>query len=481
MKITQSLVEEYAPNADAAKNGRELARKGNFSNLKISSDRTLIWGECAGSGKNPYTCSADFMDEQTPVFRCNCPSRQIPCKHCIGLLYAFVDNESSFTEAPIPEDIVSKRGKIEKRQEKKLQEKESVKEKALKPSKKNLSAPVKKIDVQLTGIDIAKKMLNDLVQNGLSSIDAKVSKTLQNQIKELGNYYINGIQTAFNDLLLELSEVKNEEYTKVIDRINYIYALLKKATEYLNRRKENPEDAPELNSTIEEQIGTAWKLTELMQYGLWEANAEIIQLSFNTYNDPARKEWVDEGIWLNLKTGKIYKTNNYRPYKALKYVKADNTVPGVLKINELYIYPGDLNPRIRWEGDVASLGKRYDARDFVKVISYASGNYAETVKSVKNSIKNPLTDKHPVVLLALHKAYLKGDNSVIEDKEGNKLTLKDIDPENFSSATNLKNLLPATSENSALTVQINNDVQTGLLSAQPLSLITPQKIIRLLY
>jgi hypothetical protein len=258
--------------------------------------------------------------------------------------------------------------------------------------------------------------------------------------------------------------------------------LLKKATEYLNRRRENPENVPELNSAIEEQIGTVWKLTELMQYGLREENAEIIQLSFNIYNNPARKEWVDEGIWLNLKTGKIYKTNNYRPYKALRHIKADNTVFGVLKINELYIYPGDLNPRIRWEGDVASLGKRYnDTRDFVKVISYASENYAEAIKAVKNSIKNPLTDKNPVVLLALYKAHIKGDNIVIEDRDGNKLTLKDTDPENFSPAANLKSMLPAEPAGMALTVQINSDLRTGLLSAQPLSLITPQKIIRLLY
>lgn len=479
MEITQKKIEEYAPNASALKNGHDLVRKNKFSNLKISAGKDLIWGECAGSGKNPYSCSADFIEENNPVFRCNCPSRQFPCKHAIGLLYAY-EKGSTFSTADIPEDILSKREKIEKKQEKKTQEKESIKEKAEKPKKVNTASFVKKINAQLSGIEIAEKILRDIVQTGLSSIDAKVSKTLQAQIKELGNYYIGGIQTAFNNFLLELNDVENEEYTHVIDQINYISALLKKSREYLDTRKENPEAEPELNSSIEEQIGYIWKLTELMQYGLWEENAEIIQLSFNSYNNQARKEFVDEGIWQNLKSGKIYKTQNYRPYRAAKYIKEDNSSFGVFKLKELFIYPGDLNPRIRWEAD-ALMEKRYDESDLKKILSFASENYADTVKIVKNTIKNPLMDKNPVVLVALHKVSLNGDNLVIEDKHGNKLTLKDMDEENYSSAGNLKTLLPAEAKDMALTAMVNNNVQTGLFTIQPLSLITSNKIIRLLY
>ena len=479
MEITQKKIEEYAPNADAAKKGRDLVRKNQFSNLKISSDQTVMWGECAGSGKNPYVCSADFVEENNPVFRCNCPSRQFPCKHAIGLLYTY-ERGDTFQESEIPADIQSKREKIEKKQEKKAQEKESIKEKADKPKKTNTASFLKKINAQLSGIEIAEKILTDIVQTGLSSIDAKMSRTIQAQIKELGNYYINGIQTAFNDFLLELSDVENEEYTHVIDQINYLSALLKKSKEYLNSRKENPEANPELNSAIEEQIGYIWKLTELMQYGLWEEDAEITQLSFNSYDNKARREFVDEGIWMNLKTGKIYKTKNYRPYKATKFIKEDNSTFGVLKLKEMFIYPGDLNPRVRWASEALS-EKRFDKKDLERVASFASDNYSDTIKAVKSTIKNPLMDKNPVVVVSLHKSYLNGENLVIEDKHGNKITLKDIDEQRFSSATNLKSILPAQADNYVLTIMINNDVQTGLLSAQPLSLITSEKIIRLLY
>ncbi|GHV56267.1 hypothetical protein FACS1894182_02470 [Bacteroidia bacterium] len=479
MEITQKKIEELAPNAEAAKNGRDLSGKNKFSNLRISADGTLIWGECAGSGKNPYLCSADYMDEHNPVFRCNCPSRQFPCKHALGLLYAY-ERGNTFATAEIPEDILSKREKIEQKQQKKNQEKETIKEKAEKPKEINKNALVKKIDAQLSGIEMAGKILTSIVQIGLSSIDAKVSKTLQAQCKELGNYYIPGIQTAFNHLWLELDDVENEEYTAVIDQMNYLSALLRKSTEYLRKRRENPDMEPEIDSAIEEQIGTVWKLTELMQHGLWEENAEILQLSFNCYDNRARKEYVDEGIWLNLKTGQLYKTKNYRPYRAVKYIKGDNSVFDVLQMKELFVYPGDLNPRVRWENEVEK-SRSLDNNDLAKIHAFASDNYAETIKTVKNTIKNPLMDKHPVTLLSLYKAYINGAHLVVEDKQGNKLTLCDREEYEVSAETQLKSILPAEAEGLSLLAMVNNDVKTGLFSVYPLSLITSGKIIRLLY
>lgn len=479
MEITSRKIEELAPNADAAKNGRDLVAKNKFSNLKIDRDKTLIWGECAGSGKNPYYVSADFIEVSNPVFRCNCPSRQFPCKHGIGLLYAY-EKSLPFAVDVIPQDISDKRNKIEKKQEKKVQEKETLKEKAETPKKINKAAIVKKIDVQLSGIDTAKKILTNIAQNGLSAIDSKEKKNLQTQIKELGNYYIPGIQTAFNDLLLELDDVKKEEYTLVINQVNFISALLKKATDYLNQRKENPELLPEVNSAIEEQIGTIWKLTDLIPLKLYEENAALLQLSFNSYNNEARKEFVDEGAWLNLKTGKLYKTKNYRPYKALKYIKEDNSVADVLQLKELYVYPGEPNPRIRWEAETRT-DRAVTAEDIAIIHTHAATNYAELIKMVKNIIKNPLMDKNPLVLLQLHKACLYGDNLVLEDVFANKITLVDFDNDTASTATILKQILPSNLAGMSLLVLINNNIQTGLMTAHPLTLITSNKLIKLLY
>jgi hypothetical protein len=453
--------------------------KNKFSNLKISQDGSLIWGECSGSGSNPYFCSADYTVENKPVFRCNCPSKQFPCKHSIGLLLAY-EKGLQFAVAEIPDDIANKRDKIKKRTEKNEQEKLSIKEKVNRQSDKpkDLKSIVKKIEAQLSGIEVAQKLLQNIVQMGLSGVDATIRKTIAGRIQELGNYHIEGIQLAFNNLLVELDYVEDDEYTDVISQLNYISALLKKSREYLVTKKENPESDPELTSAIEEQTGYVWKLTDLMKYGLYEENAEIVQLSFNSYDNAGRKAFIDEGYWFNLKSGKIYKSKNYRPYSALRHIKEGNSCFEVMQLPELFIYPGDVNPRVRWE----SMKLRVVTDDDrAKVIKGSSADYAEVVKTAKSTIKNPLMDKNPVVLLRLNKAYIVGEHIVLEDKQGNKLTVLDFPEQQIYTETALKSILPGQCEDIALTAMINSDVKTGEFSVTALSLVAPDKIIRLLY
>jgi hypothetical protein len=223
-----------------------------------------------------------------------------------------------------------------------------------------------------------------------------------------------------------------------------------------------------------------WKLTDLMQRGLGEENAEIAQLSFNCFDDTARSGFVDEGVWMNLRSGKLYRTKNYRPYRAHDYVKAGNSVFDVLQIRELFVYPGDVNPRVRWESE-AETPRRLNVEDLAKIHSFASGNYAETVRAMKNVIKNPLSDKHPVTLLALHRSRIRGERLVIEDSHGNLLTLRDGRKYEISTETQLNSILPVEADGLSLTVMIDNDVKTGVFYAVPLSLVTRNKIVRLAY
>ena len=78
-----------------------------------------------------------------------------------------------------------------------------------------------------------------------------------------------------------------------------------------------------------------------------------MQLAFNSYDDTARKEYVDSGVWMNLRTAAIRLTQNFRPYKAAKYIKSDDSFFQVAQVKELCVYPGDVNPRIRWDGMMA--------------------------------------------------------------------------------------------------------------------------------
>jgi hypothetical protein len=103
------------------------------------------------------------------------------------------------------------------------------------------------------------------------------------------------------------------------------------------------------------------------------------------------------------------------------------------------------------------------------------------VKTAKSTIKNPLMEKNPVVLLKLNKAYLVGEHIVLEDRQGNRITVVDLPEQHVYTETLLKSILPGRCENCALTAMINNDIKTGTFSVTALSLIIPDKIIRLLY
>ncbi len=68
-----------------------------------SHDGALIWGECAGSGANPYRVAADLRDMGS---KCTCPSRKFPCKHALALLWLQAEAILPFPAAETPEWVI---------------------------------------------------------------------------------------------------------------------------------------------------------------------------------------------------------------------------------------------------------------------------------------------------------------------------------------------------------------------------------------
>ena len=101
--ITEDFINSSAINSSALANAKKISKQGGFKKLCITADNTLIFGDCYGSGSKPYTSSVDCSGE-TPVFRCSCPSRQIPCKHCLALMCEWTAKKT-FTVDEVPEDV----------------------------------------------------------------------------------------------------------------------------------------------------------------------------------------------------------------------------------------------------------------------------------------------------------------------------------------------------------------------------------------
>jgi hypothetical protein len=480
ISLDEAAVDRAAPNADAIKNGRGLVLKSKFISLSISEDETILFGECQGSGKEPYRCSCDFGRPDQPTHRCTCPSRQFPCKHCLGLMYAYVQKKK-FTTAAVPEDLQAKRDKVQARAEKKQVD-------ADKPRQVNLGALAKKIKAQLAGIDVLERLTGDLVRVGIGNMNAKLAKEMEEQAKQLGNAYLPGAQAALHNYtklfagddgkFKEESGVQRERiYSEALDQLSRLHALVKQGRAYLQRRLDDPELKPETDSAIAAWLGHAWQLRELKDAGLVETDAELVQLAFNTHDDVARHEYIDTGVWMTLGNGRIRLTQNFRPYKAVKFIKSDDSFFQVAQVKELCVYPGDVNPRVRWEG---MLPRPLEAKDLERVRGHGQADFAAAIKDVKTHLKAPLADKQPIYALNFKRLGRVEQTLVAEDAKGERLALTDAGMTEEPPSCHLLSLLaPECFADNTLIARFRHDLDTRKLQIKPLSIVTRSAIIRL--
>lgn len=478
IEITESYVDSLAPNSAAIKNAQGLVKKRSFVRLNRSEDGVLLFGECSGSGSSNYQCSTDFIHPEKPVLRCSCPSRQLPCKHALGLLYAYIGGET-FVSAAVPEDIAAKREKAEKREESRT--KKAAESAEAKPKKVNKSALKKKIQAQLEGLDLLEKLTLSLVRGGLATIDKKGLKTIEDHVKQMGNYYLSGAQIELRRLVLLLSDTNDREaiYTYAVEQLTLIHAFIKKGRAHLAAKLADPDLALDHESAIEEWLGHAWQLTELKDCGLVTEQAVMIQLSFLSYNDRARLEYVDLGYWLEQASGEIHRTVQYRPYKAAKLMREDDSFFDVALVPSLYRYPGGMNRRMRWE---EMTPRPLNEQDLQMIATKAHRSYADVIKQVKNQLKNPLSDKNPVMLL--HAAEVRQTEQgqfVMTDESGQHLVLDDAIEFGYATVSLLPHIPAENLTDTTILVMFEHRLDSGRLVAQPLTIIKGADMIRLLY
>ena len=111
MGVTRAQVEAAAPDQAALKAAGGLLKPAKWPLRAIDSAGMLVWGECQGSGANPYRVMADLSDLGS---KCTCPSRKFPCKHALALLWMLADDAGPFKAAPIPEWVTDWLGRRRK-------------------------------------------------------------------------------------------------------------------------------------------------------------------------------------------------------------------------------------------------------------------------------------------------------------------------------------------------------------------------------
>ncbi len=161
---TPERILALAPDSSSASAGRGLAAKKNWGSLGKTD--TAIWGECQGSGKNPYQTRIDPLE---PAFKCSCPSRKFPCKHGLGLFLLLQSDAAAFTGNTPPAWVTEwLEGRIKRSDAKETKKAEVATDP--KASEKRIAARAKKVNAGLLELSV---WLRDLVRTGLSSVQNK--------------------------------------------------------------------------------------------------------------------------------------------------------------------------------------------------------------------------------------------------------------------------------------------------------------------
>jgi hypothetical protein len=95
LTLTAEQVRTLAPDSSAARSGEALGNPRRWT--AAGRDDVAAWGLCQGSGSTPYQVAVDLNG---PAYKCSCPSRKIPCKHALGLLFLVADGGAPMAAPP---------------------------------------------------------------------------------------------------------------------------------------------------------------------------------------------------------------------------------------------------------------------------------------------------------------------------------------------------------------------------------------------
>ncbi|WP_310485760.1 SWIM zinc finger family protein [Chamaesiphon sp. VAR_48_metabat_403] len=201
-----------APDAGSVKNGKALATASKWQNL--GGTERVLWGECQGSGKNPYQAQIDLSE---PAFKCSCPSRKFPCKHGLGLFLLHTSHTNLFTQAAPPtwvQDRIDKRSQTAQKKEEK--QKAPVDEVAQAKRQQKRSD---KVGAGIADLDL---WLQDLMSAGLAEAQAQSysfwdgmaarlvdaqAPGLARRVRQLAGVANSGAADWASQLLIDLSQI----------------------------------------------------------------------------------------------------------------------------------------------------------------------------------------------------------------------------------------------------------------------------------
>ena len=165
--LTVEQIVALAPDAASAKAGQGLATSRKW--VAAGHDERAVWGECAGSGAQPYQVVVDGV---ATAFRCTCPSRKVPCKHVMGLLLLRAGDASAVPAGPQPTWVAEWLGSRDARAEQRAARQATARPKTASPEAAAATRERREERIA-AGLQALSRWLDDLIRQGLAGAQSR--------------------------------------------------------------------------------------------------------------------------------------------------------------------------------------------------------------------------------------------------------------------------------------------------------------------
>jgi SWIM zinc finger len=250
MILTSEQVLAQAPDSSSASAGKKLASAKQWRNLGRNEE--ALWGECQGSAL--YQVRVDLS---TLSVKCSCPSHKFPCKHGLGLMLLAAATPDTLAEGQPPQwvaDWLSKRHATAEAHQAAV---------AAKPPEVVAAEKAKRADKRMSqvtkGIEQLDLWLNDLMRNGLASVETQPSTFWENQAARMVDAKAPGIAGRLRRMA-GIPGATRDWPARLLDELGRL-ALLTHAFSRLDSLD------PSLQEDVRELVGWTLDKDEVAQHG----------------------------------------------------------------------------------------------------------------------------------------------------------------------------------------------------------------------
>ncbi|BAU14877.1 zinc finger, SWIM domain protein [Leptolyngbya sp. NIES-3755] len=387
MPWTSEQVLALAPDASSAKNGRGLATLSKWATL--GSHETFVWGECQGSGKNPYRTQIDLSE---PAFRCSCPSRKFPCKHGLGLFLILAEQSNQIAESEPPDWVTdwieSRSQKAEKQAQKKEQDADPI------AQAKRAAARQEKVSA---GIQELRLWLEDRIRQGLIAVQQESYQVWDSIAARMVDAQAPGLARRLRELA-GIVHLGSSGHQRLLEQLGQLYLI----TEGYQRIESLPS---EVQADLRTQIGWTMSQEEVFKEpshtDLWLVVGQRSEVEERL---KVRRTWLF-GIQSNRFALLLDFAHGNQPF-------ADHWMSGTCLEAEMVFYPSayPLRALIKTRQEAARLTK---APPGVSV-SEAIGKYGNAIAQC------PWIEQMPIILESVN-LVRNSDRWLLQDSAGHNL------------------------------------------------------------